>query len=264
MGGKTLQQPESEQVVGGEDPGGTSGRISGRHLLGRRHAGAYVEGRGGDHQQLGVRAGAGGEFGPPAPIPDLLDVARSADDGDPAVAEPDQVGDGQPAALDVVHRDRTAVEVVPGSVDDHHRDPAPVQQAQIFGHLPDRGQQDAANPLLLEQLEMGAFPLGSTGTVAELHGVATTVHDVLGAGHHVSEEGVGHVHHHHPNRGAHPGPQLASRLVARPTELGDGVLDPPSSRIGHLVRCVQDVGDRAHRHSGQGRDVLHTRRAVCH
>ena len=119
-----------------------------------------------------------------------------------------------------------------------------------------------AYALLLEQREVGHLPLGRLRAVADVHGVPRRVEVVLGPQHDVGEERVGDVDHHHADRSAAAGAQLAGRLVADPAELVDRLPHPLLGGRGHQVRGVEHVRDRAHGYAGQRRDVLHAHRAA--
>ena len=172
------------------------------------------------------------------------------------MAEVDQVRDRESAPFDVVDGHGAVVGLVVRPVDDDDRDAVAPQPSDPVADLPDRHEQDAANPVLLEEREVRRFTIDLLGAVAELNGVPEVLDVVLNPRDDVGEERVGDLHHHHADRPTPAGPQLARRLVADPAEFGDRVLDPLPGRRGDDGRGVDHVRYRADGDTGEGGHVL--------
>ena len=100
---------------------------------------------------------------PHASVADLLQVARSADERDMAMTLLEQVLDREPPALDVVHRHRAEIRLVPCPVEQDDRDAAPPELADPVVNAPDRREQHTTYPLLLQQHQVSPFPAGLSG-----------------------------------------------------------------------------------------------------
>ena len=80
----------------------------------------------------------------------------------------EQVRAGEPAAEHVVDRDRAAVVPARAAVDQHDRGAALDELLQPrVAAVVDRGDEHAADPLLLQQVEVAALPAGVLAAVAD-------------------------------------------------------------------------------------------------
>jgi hypothetical protein len=193
-----------------------------------------------------------------APVGALPDRDRPVDQGDAAVPELEQVADGDLAAAAVIDRDRA----LPGGtrpVEQHHRGAAVTDAAQLGRPAVHRGDEDAAHPLLLEHAQVPALLVVGLVGVAQDHGVARGLGIVLDAARDLGEERVGHVEHDQAEAAAAAGPELTGRPVRDEPELLHGGLDAGPGQRPDQVGMVQHVRDRADRHPGQARHVLHAR-----
>ena len=254
------QDPESDQVVGGEDGRGALGVREGDQLLGRRTAGRRGQRRGRDGEQHRPVAGLHGLLRPLAPVAHLPQRRGPADERDPPVAALQQVRHGQRPAGHVVDADAGEVAALGVAVEEHDRDPAPAQGLQRWQVVSGGGDQHAAHALLVEQLEVAPLPPVVARAVAEQDHTTGLLDGVLDPAGHVGEEGVGRVDDHEPHGAARAGPQLPGRLVADEPEVGDGGVHPVAGALGDQVGLVQHVGDGAHRHPGRRRDLLDAHR----
>ena len=173
------------------------------------------------------------------PVADLAERHRAADEGDPLVAAVDEVLDREPAAEHVVHRDRAERRVVAGAVDDHHRGAAPPDLVEQRRLRVDRGDQDALDPLLLEQLQVLLLALRALAAVAEHQGEVGGLGGVLDALGDVGEERVAGVEHHVGERAAGArraagGPTRCARSRGRPSPARPARGSPALTRSGRL------------------------------
>ncbi|GAB4003489.1 hypothetical protein GCM10029992_45380 [Glycomyces albus] len=179
--------------------------------------------------------------------------------------ELDQVPGGQAAAVLVVDGDRAVRVAARAAVDEDDRDVVGGQPGQPFGRgFVDRGDEQAEDPLLLEDLQVALLPREVLAGVAHGDHAAGRVDQRLGPAHDVGEERVGHVEDDDGDVAAAPGPQLAGRVVAHVAQLGDGGLDPRAGVFGDGFGAVEDVGDRADRYARGPGHVFHAGSAHRH
>src|SRR6201989_1493887 len=107
----------------------------------------------------------------------------------------------------------------PRPVEQHHRSTPLTDPAQLGRPAVDRGDEDAAHPLLLEHAQVPALLVVRLVGVAQDHGVARGLGGVLGAARALGEERVGHVEDDQPEAAAAAGPELAGGSVRYEAEL---------------------------------------------
>jgi hypothetical protein len=178
----------------------------------------------GGHGDLGENGG-GIQPGPlyrpegaAAPVGALTDRDRPVDQGDTAVPEPEQVTDRDLASPPVVDGDRGLPRRT-RPVEQHHGRTPLADPAQLGRPAVDRGDEDAAHPLLLEHAQVPALLVVRLVGVAQDHGVPRGLGVVLGAARDLSEERVGRVEHDQPETAAVAGPKLAGGSVRDEAEL---------------------------------------------
>ena len=162
------------------------------------------------------------------------------------------------AAAPVIDGDRA----LPGRarpVQQDHRRAAVADAPQLGRAAVHRGDEDAADPLLLQDPQVPALLVVRLVGVAQDHRVARGLGVVLDAPGHLGEERVGHVQHDQPEAAAPACAQLAGGAVRDEAELLHGGLDASPGQRPHQVGMVQHVRHRADRHPGQARHVLHAR-----
>jgi hypothetical protein len=167
----------------------------------------------------------------------------------------EQVLGGEPAAGDVVDRDRALVGARRLPVDEDHRHAALAQRRERGGEDGGRRDQHALHTLLGEHVEVRRLLGLPVVGVAEDHGEAGRVGRLLDAAGDVGEERVGDVEHDQADGPAHPGAQLAGRLVAHEAEGHDRVEHPAAGLLADGLGAVEHVADRAHRDPGVAGDV---------
>ena len=188
---------------------------------------------------------------------------RTTDERDPLVSLLAEVGDGQHAAFDIVDSDAAPARSA-GAIDEDHRDPLPQHHVQRRRVLIDRRDQNAADALLLQQVQVFTLPARVAVAVADEHGHPVSPGDLLDPLRHIGEERVGGVEHHVRDRPAAAGSQLTARLVAHETKLGDRLKHPGLRGVRHQLRPVQHVRDRPYRHARPCSDVLDPHRVAPH
>ena len=241
---QSLQDAESHEVVGGEDGVGALSLRQVHQLFGAGSTSVGVHGDRLDERELGAvvlidRGSCRGEA-----VLHLRQARRAADEPDPAAADGEEVLGGEQATGLVVDGDRRELLGPCHPVDQHHARAAITQAFESIDRRAHRGDQDAAHPLLLEQVEIGLLALAVLGAAAEDQGSALLPEHVFDASGDVGEERVRDVEHDHPDGLVGAGSQLAGRVVADVPQLVDGRLDPLEGRGQHLVRVVQRVGHR--------------------
>ena len=172
--------------------------------------------------------------------------------------EPKQVADRDLPAAAVVDGDR-ALAGRTRPVEQHHGSAPLSDPAQLGRPAVDRGDEDAAHPLLLEHAQVPALLVVRLVGVAQDHGVARGLGVVLDAARDLGEERVGHVEHDQPETAAAAGPELAGGSVRDEAELLHRGLDTGPGERPDQVGMVQHVRDGADGHPGQARHVLHAR-----
>ena len=124
----------------------------------------------------------------------------------------------------------------------------------------DRGDEHALDALLLEQVEMASLASRALPAVADDDHGPGGLDGLLGAAHHIGEEGVGHVEDDDGDGAAVSGAQLAGGVVADVAELLDRVEDAPTGRFGDHLGPVEHVAHRAERDARLASDLLDARR----
>jgi len=254
------QQAQGQHVVGAEDRGGPWSAAE--QVVGGGGAGARVHGRhrhlaqNRDRVQPGLRHGA---VGTATAVGALPDRDRAVDQGDALVPEIEQVLDRDLAAALVIDRNR-ALPRRTRPVEQHDRRAAVAYPPQLGCPAVDRRDQDAANPLFLKDAQVPAFLVVRLVGVAQDHGVPRGLGVVFDAPGYLGKERVGHVKHDQAKAPAAARPELTGRAVRDEPELLHRGLDASAGQRPHQVGMVQHVRDRADRHPGQARHVLHPRR----
>ena len=177
--------------------------------------------------------------------------------GDALVAQPGQMGDGEPDAPLVVDRDRRQAVVVREPVHQHHRQVRPGCLGQ-HGVVEVRRREDETvhvpRPHLLED---NPLPLAVPVGVAEQRDITGGGEPVLDAPHDRREQRIVQVGDEHPDGVRAPGPQAARHRVRPVAEEFRG-LKHPESRVlpDKQPRLrVQRARRRGRMHSGPGRNV---------
>ena len=250
------QRAERERVVEAED--GVGAYPGGEQVAHGGGAVRAVPGRRGRHQAVVVRdAGLGqrgGVAGQAEPGAGALGGALGADRGDPAAAEPDQVGGDLAGGGHVVDHDVVGGAVVDPFAEQHHGQA--VQGGEVVGGERERAQDQAVDHVVADAA--GGFALlfgAAAGLVDEDRPVVVGGggDDVPGQLGEVGDVELGHGQGDHPGT---PFAQVAGRQVGPVVECGDGLLDPGPGVGAYVLVAVDDVGDGLHRHSGPLRDVL--------
>ena len=128
----------------------------------------------------------------------------------------EQVVGGQPAAEDVVHRDRALVRAGRPAVDQHHRHAAVAQRRRARGRAPAVGViEHALDAAARSSTSRCAASLaGRSSELQRMTARPSAFGDLLDAAGDVGEERVGDVEHDQADGAAAAGAQLAGRLVA--------------------------------------------------
>jgi hypothetical protein len=189
-------------------------------------------------------------------VGDLPDGHRTADEGDSPATLLDEVRHGEIAARDVVHRHRGKGATIGDTVDEDGDDPVRTQPLQSVEDAADRGDQQAADPLLLEQIEVGGLPLGQVVAVGEQDAQSVLRGLLLGSASDVGEERVAYVEQDEADRRALARLELAGSVIADEAELLDGGDHPGAGRLGHFLGPVEHVGHRPEGNASPLRDVL--------
>ena len=258
------QQAEGQQVVGAEGRGGGAharhaGHDGGAELVARVGAAAGVHGRDRDLQQDGGRIEPGLDDGlvrATAPVRALPDRQRAVEERDAPVAQGEQVRDRELTPPPVIDRDRA----LPGGtrpVEQHHRGTTVPDAAKRLRPALHRRNEDAAYPLFLQYPQVLAFLRFGLVGVAEDHGVALGLGEVLGAPRDLGEERVRHVQDYEPEAPAAARPELARRGIGDEPQLLHRRFHPRTGLRPDQMRMVQHVGDRADSDPRQGRHVFH-------
>ncbi len=154
-------------------------------------------------------------------IGDLADVLRSAGEEDAAAAGLEQVTRSEVPAELVVDADGAEGVVFAASVDEYCGRAALAESTQPRAHLPVRRDQDAAHPLLFEEVEVAGLAVDVLVAVAEDHGQPVLGGLAFRAAGEIGEERVAHIEHDEADRRAAPDTQLSRRVVAHVPELVD-------------------------------------------
>ena len=173
---------------------------------------------------------------------DLFDGEGAGHEGDPFVAETDEVAPGGQASRVVVHAD-TAPHLLRdvAAVQGDPSDPLLAEPQQVGQVVVDRHHHRARGPLLGQQPEVAVLPLRRLRGVEQDDRQAQFGGLVLHAAGHLGEEGVGHVQDQEPHGLAAAGAQVAPGGVAHVVELGDGGFDLGPGRLGDPLRTVEHV-----------------------
>jgi hypothetical protein len=260
MGDQPLEQTDRDQVVQGEHSGRT-------FVVGHRHDGAGggpsgldVEPLRRQRQQRGRWAAE--QHGPACAVPTfthLRDVRGATDNGEPPVPTFEQVLGCELAADEVIDGDGAPVVVGGEPVGEYDGHAQPSGELPV-GAVGDRSENHSTDPQLLVQLERCSLAGRIVRAVRQQDRATGRRRDVPDPTRQVAEERIGDVHDDQADRGAVPGAQLPSRLVAHPAQLVDRFQDPAAGVRRDQVGLVQHIGDGPDRHLGQRRDVLHTDR----
>jgi hypothetical protein len=121
------------------------------------------------------------------------------------------------------------------------------------------GDEDPADPLFFEYSQVPAFLVACLVGVAQDHGVPRGLGVIFYAAGHLGEERVRHVQDDQPEAAAPARPELARGAVRDEPQLLHGGLDAGAGQRPHQVGMIEHVGNRADRHPGQARHVLHAR-----
>ncbi len=161
----------------------------------------------------------------------------------------DQVIGGEPSAELIVDAHRAEPLVVAAPVDQDGRRAALAEAPQLRTDLAIRRDQDAAHPLLLEQIEVAGLTLDVFGAVAEDHREPVPGGFALRSAGEIREERVPDVEHDEPHRRAAPHAQLPRGVVAHIAQHLDRFADPADGIRRDLLAMVQHIRDRADRDS---------------
>jgi hypothetical protein len=190
-------------------------------------------------------------------VSNLLNAVGTTHECDVPMTFRHKVIDGDPSAFDIVHGNRAARRVFARSVDDDKGNAMATQLDDLLADLPDRCQQQSAYTMLFEQPKVRRFLVRLLRAIAQLDRIAQVVDVVLDSTHDVGEERVCDVHDDHADAAASSSTQLPRRFVANPAELGNGLLDSRSRRVGDKGRRIQHIGHRANRHASKRCHVLY-------
>ncbi|CAM5436145.1 hypothetical protein SANTM175S_10641 [Streptomyces antimycoticus] len=167
-----------------------------------------------------------------------------------------QVAGGEFAAGDIVDRHRTPLGAGQHPVDEDERDGLPPEGGEVApGHI-GRGHQHPAHALFGEESEVVGLLLGALGAVAHHHPQPRLPRRTLRTARHVHEERVRHVQHQQRDDAAAPRAQLTRGLLAYIAQALDRGQHPVARGLGHRLRAVDDVGDRADRDPGLARHLF--------
>lgn len=130
-----------------------------------------------------------------APVTDLSQLLGPPDEGDPGVAQVEQMLSGEATAEDVVDVDRAGAAFVTAAVD-HDDGGPPGDQAGHTGFGPvDGSDEHPLHAQLLEAVQVGRLPLDALVGVADEQRQPGLFDHLLHAPGHVGEERVGRVEH---------------------------------------------------------------------
>ena len=245
-----LQQPERQQVVGGEHGLGASLRGELEDLLADPASLQHRQGGGAEGLQGRTGHGLDRPLRPRPAVADLVQGVGAAHVGDPPAARAQEVRHGRAAALDVVHGQRAVLAGSRVLVHQHHRGAAGAQDVDAGPLRGLGGDEHAPDPLLLEQVQVQALPLGGEPRVADDHGLAQPLGGRLRAQGDLVVEGVGRVLHHEPHGARAAGLELARDVVADVAQVLDDPEHAAAAVLGDHLGAVEDVGDGADGHPG--------------
>ena len=138
-------------------------------------------------------------------------------------------------------------------VQEDRRDAVSHERGYAFEVALDRADKKAVDTMLFEYAEIALLVLGRFVARTEYDDVVPLVQHVLDAADHLSEERVGDIEEHDPDRAALADPQLMGGGAAYKACGADRVENPAASGRGHDRRVVEHVGHCAKRYPGERR-----------
>ncbi len=177
--------------------------------------------------------------------------------GDAAVAERDEMLDGQARAGAVVKPQHVRGDLPVGAIDHHGRN---ARRGEPLGEGPGvagrRSQQEAVDTPLDERLQRAGLARHVVVAIAEEYRVVAALAEVLDAARELGEEGIGDVGYHHAQHARLAALQRARDGARRVVELGDRLLDAAARGVAHAPSAVQHVRHGREGHAGASGDVL--------